>query len=143
MDTVKPNRRTKKSKRSPRKQRRAYREEHGKLPEVRARLHHLRMAPRKVRLVADMVRGENVESAMLQLEFSPRAAALPMLKLLKSAVANAKNEDERRDESNLVIHQVWVDEGRTLHRFRPRAMGRASRIRKKMSHITIVLKEKE
>ncbi len=143
MDTLKENRRTKKSKRSPRKQRRAYREEHGKLPEVRARLHHLRMAPRKVRLIADQIRGMDVDTAILKLEFSPRLAARPMLKLLKSAVANAKNEDERRDEDNLYVHNVWVDEGRTLQRFRPRAMGRASRIRKKMSHITIVLKEKE
>jgi len=143
MDTVKPNRRVKKSKRSPRKKRRAEREEHGKLSEVRARLHHLRMAPRKVRLVADLIRGKDVENALLLLEFSPRLAARPMLKLLKSAVANAKNEDERRDEGNLYIDKVWVDEGRTLHRFRPRAMGRASRIRKKMSHITIVLKERE
>lgn len=143
MDTVKPNRRTKKSKRSPRKVRRAYREEHGQLSEVRAVLHHLRMAPRKVRLIADQIRGQNVEKAMLLLEFSPRSAAGPMLTLLKSAVANAKNENERRDEGNLVIHKVWVDEARMLRRFRPSPMGRAARIQKRMSHITIVLKEKE
>lgn len=144
MDTVNTNRRTKKSKRSPRKRRRAEREaNNGKLSEVRARLNHLRMAPRKVRLVADLIRGKEVDNALLLLEFSGRLAARPMLNLLKSAVANAKNEDERRDEGNLYIHNVWVDEGKTLHRFRPRAMGRASRIRKKMSHITIVLKERE
>lgn len=143
MDTVKPNRRIKKSKRSPRKVRRAYREEHGQLPETRAVLHHLRMAPRKVRLVADQIRGKDVDKAMLLLEFSPRLAASPMLKLLKSAIANAKNENDRRDESNLIIHKVWVDEARMLQRFRPSPMGRAARIQKRMSHITIVLKEKE
>ncbi len=143
MDTVKPNRRVKKSKRSPRKKRREEREANGKLAEVRARLHHLRMAPRKVRLVADMIRGKDVDNALLLLEFSARLAARPVLTLLKSAVANAKNDDERRDEGNLYIDKIWVDAGRTLHRFRPRAMGRASRIRKKMSHITIVLKERE
>lgn len=143
MDTVKPNRRTKKSKRSPRKVRRAYREEHGQLPEVRAVLHHLRMAPRKVRLIADQIRGKDVENAMMLLEFSPRSAARPMLTLLKSAVANVKNVNERPDDGNLFVYKVWVDEARMLQRFRPAPMGRAARIQKRMSHITIVLKEKE
>lgn len=143
METVKMKRRAKKKERSPRKERQRLRREEGMVPDIRARLNHLRVAPRKARLIADMVRGQDVDTAQQILEFSHRAVAGPMLTLLNSAIANAKNEDDRLDETNLYIDSIWVDAGRTLHRFRPRAMGRASRIKKRMCHITLVLKEKE
>ncbi len=136
-------RRLKKGERSPRKRRRKYREEHGKFPDIRAKLSYLRMSPRKVRLVADLIRGKSVEEAQNLLRFSPKAAARPMLKLLNSAVANAKEAEGYIDEANLYVDKVLVDGGPILYRFRARAMGRAARIRKRTSHITIVLKEKE
>ena len=135
-------RRLKKRERSPRHKRKKLRQELGKLPEVRAKLSFLRMSPRKVRLVADMVRGKNVEEAHNILKFSPKAAARPILKLLNSAVANAKEHGYQYEEK-LYIDKIWVDSGPILYRFRARAMGRAARIRKRTSHITIVLKEEK
>ncbi len=111
---------------------------------IKAKLRHLRMSPRKVRLVADAIRGLDVESAQNQLEFMNKRAARPMLKLLKSAVANAEHNSAaaglKRD--NLYISELRVDEGPTLKRWMPRAMGRATPINKRTSHITIVLDEK-
>jgi large subunit ribosomal protein L22 len=105
-----------------------------------ATLRHLRMAPRKVRLVVDLIRGRPVEEAMNLLTFSGKAAAAPVMKLLRSAVANADNADY--DIDKLVVKTAFVDEGTTWRRWRPRAMGRATRIRKRTSHITLELQER-
>jgi len=103
-----------------------------------AKLRHLRIAPRKVRLVADLIRGKRIEEAQNILNFTIKKAALPLLKLLRSAVANAKNNFQL-DESNLYIVKVLVDEGPKYKRWRARARGRADEIQKKTSHITVVL----
>ncbi len=108
--------------------------------EVKAKLRYLRMSPRKVRYVADLIRGKNVNEALTTLNLSVKKAAKPLKKLLESAIANAK-ETGKIDIDNLKIHRLLVDEGPTLKRFRPRAMGRATMIRKRTSHITIILKE--
>lgn len=105
-----------------------------------AKLKHLRIAPRKVRLVIDMVRGKTVVEAQNLLAFSTKRAAGPMLKLLNSAVANAKN-DLGEDESNLYISKISVDEGPKLKRWRARARGQAYEIQKKTSHINLALDE--
>ena len=96
---------------------------------------YVRMAPRKVRMVADLVRGMSVDKALETLQFSTRAAALPVAKCVQSAAANAgvKGINTR----NLVIKTICVDEGPTLKRIRPRAKGSASRINKRTSHITV------
>ncbi len=108
--------------------------------EVKAKLKYLRMSPRKVRYVADLIRGKNVNEALTTLNLSIKKAAKPLKKLLESAIANAK-ETGKIDIDNLIIHRLFVDEGPTLKRFRPRAMGRATMIRKRTSHITLILKE--
>ena len=106
-----------------------------------AKLKNLRMSPRKVRLVAGLVRGLMVEEAEKQLRFSTKKAAETILKLLHSAVANAKQNDDLEKE-NLYIAKIIVDGGRPLKRWRPRAMGRASQILKRTSHITLSLEQK-
>lgn len=103
-----------------------------------AKLKHLRIAPRKVRLVIGLIRGLEVEDAVTQLEISKKSAARPVLKLLNSAVANAKHNHEMKVET-LKIKEAMVDEGATLHRWMPRAMGRATPLRKRSSHVTLVL----
>jgi large subunit ribosomal protein L22 len=108
--------------------------------EVKARLRYLRMSPRKVRYVVDQVRGKMVSDAINKLKFGKRAACKPVYKLVKSAVANAM-ETGKIDIDNLFIDKIYVDEGPTLKRYRPRAMGRATIIRKRTSHITVILKE--
>jgi len=110
--------------------------------EVWARLRYLRIAPRKVRLVADLIRGKKTEEAQTILHFTKKRAGLPLFKLLKSAIASALH-DFRLEESNLYISKILVDEGPKLKRWRPRARGRAFEIQKKTSHITIVLEEIE
>jgi large subunit ribosomal protein L22 len=106
-----------------------------------ATLRWLRMSPQKVRLVVDLIRGKNIEEALNVLSFASKAAAKPIAKLVKSAVANA---DERGgfDLDKLYISTACVNEGQTWRRWLPRAMGRATRIRKRTSHITIVLAER-
>lgn len=96
----------------------------------------IRISPRKVRLVVDLVRGLSIEEARNQLTFSSKLAAKPVLKVLNSAVANAEN-NENVDTTAFVIKEAFVDEGPTIKRFTPRAQGRATMIRKRMSHITI------
>lgn len=96
------------------------------------------MAPRKVRLVVDLVRGLPVAEAELRLNFLQKEAARPVLKLLKSALANAAN-NFKLDPTTLVVKTITVDGGTTLKRFRPRAMGRAAPIRKRTSHINLIL----
>jgi large subunit ribosomal protein L22 len=107
---------------------------------VIAKLRYLRIAPRKVRLVADLIRGKSVKDAEEILQFQIKRGAEPMRKLLKSAVANAKNNFKLSTE-NLYISKLTVDEGPKLKRWRPRARGRAYPIQKKTSHITVVLDE--
>ena len=102
----------------------------------------VRIAPRKVRLVVDLIRGKQVGEAVAILNLTPKAASPVVEKVLKSAMANAEHNYEM-DVNNLVVSQAFVDEGPTLKRFRPRAMGRASQINKRTSHITIVLSEKK
>jgi ribosomal protein L22 len=109
---------------------------------VRAHAKYVRCAPRKARLVVDHIRGKSVGDARAILTHTPRAAARDVLKLLESAVANAENNHEL-DADDLVIRKVYVDEGPTLKRYRPRALGRATRIRKRTSHMTIQLSPKE
>jgi ribosomal protein L22 len=108
---------------------------------VRAQAKYVRSSPRKARLVVDHIRGKSVEEARAILAHTPRAAAVPVLKVLESAIANAEHNHELLPEE-LRIHQVMVDEGPTIKRFRPRALGRATKIRKRTSHITINLTNK-
>ena len=109
---------------------------------VRAQARYVRTSARKARLVCDHIRGKDVVEARAILAFSPRSAAKPWLKLLESAVANAEHNHELVGEE-LRIESVHADEGPTLKRFRPRAMGRATRIRKRTSHLSITLTPKE
>ena len=109
---------------------------------VRAKARYVRTAPRKARLVVDHIRGKSVDEARAILIHTPRAASRDVLKLLDSAIANAENNHELVADE-LKIHQAFVDEGPTLKRYRPRALGRATRIRKRTSHMTILLTPKE
>ena len=106
--------------------------------QVTAKLNYLRTAPRKVRMVADMIRGKDVETAQTLLRFSLKKSNKPIEKLLNSVVANAKNNFDLQPK-NLRIAKITVDEGPKLKRWRPRSRGRAMPIQKKTSHITIVL----
>lgn len=110
--------------------------------EVKAQLRYLRVSPRKVRLVADMIRKQNIAKARSFLTFTVNRPAEPLLKLLNSAVANAENNHNLKAD-NLYISEIKVDEGTKLKRWMPRARGSASPIEKKTSHITIILKEIE
>ncbi len=115
--------------------------------EARAIARHIRMSPRKVRLVVDQIRGRSVSEAISLLAFSKKAAAVPVGKTLRSAIANAQDLADRDGESvdvdELMISRAFVDEGPTLKRWRARAMGRASPRRRRTSHITVEVKEKE
>jgi large subunit ribosomal protein L22 len=106
--------------------------------ESQAKLRNVRLSPRKARLVVDMVRGKAIQDALNILRFSPQKTAPILSKLLKSAVANAEQKGVS-DVDQLYVKTVMVDQGPVLKRFLPRAMGRASRIRKPTSHITVVL----
>ncbi len=107
--------------------------------EFTAKLRYHRSSAQKVRLVADLIRGKDVEEAANILRQTRKAAARPMEKLLRSAVANAEHRDEQLDTDLLYVKSIFVDEGPTLKRIRPAPMGRAFRILKRMSHITIKL----
>ena len=109
--------------------------------EAKAVARNIRIASRKVRLVVDLIRGKQVGEALAILKHTPKAASPVVEKLLKSAIANAEHNYEM-DPNNLVVSKIYVDQGPTLKRFRPRAQGRASRIHKRTSHITVVLNEK-
>ncbi|HWW66880.1 MAG TPA: 50S ribosomal protein L22 [Solirubrobacterales bacterium] len=109
---------------------------------VRASSRYVRIAPRKARLVADQVRGLQIDKARALLQFSPRAAAHDIRKLIDSAAANAENNhDLIADEMR--VAEITVDEGPTLKRFRPRALGRATPIHKRTSHIAVALSPEE
>ncbi len=109
--------------------------------EVRAKLKYVRVGPRKARLVADLIRGKGSEEALNILSFTKKMPARIILKLLKSAIANA-TQKKKVDVDRLYVKKITVDQGVTWKRFIPRAMGRATPIRKRTSHITIVLDEK-
>jgi large subunit ribosomal protein L22 len=108
-----------------------------------ASLRHIRITPMKARRVVNLIRGKQAEEALAILKFAPQAAAEPVFKLVASAIANARvkadKDNLRLNEDELVIARAFVDEGATLKRFRPRAQGRAFKIMKRTSHITIVL----
>jgi ribosomal protein L22 len=107
-------------------------------PVVKAKARYVRIAPRKARLIADQVRGMDIESARALLQFSPRGAAHPIHKLINSAAANAENNHDLIGDE-MRVSSITVDEGPTLRRFRPRAMGRATPINKRTSHIAVAL----
>lgn len=107
--------------------------------EARAISRHVRMTPRKVRQVVDLIRGKNVEEAYATLQYVKKAAAIPVLKTLRSAVSNAMQEEGGIAPDELWITEAYADDGPTWKRIRPRAMGRAFRVRKRTSHITIVV----
>lgn len=109
--------------------------------EARAIQKHLRRSPRKVRLVVDSVRGDRVDKALKKLEFTNKGAADEVAKVVKSAAANIRDkfQEARLDNQEIYISEIFVDEGATLKRIQPRAMGRANQIRKRTSHITVVV----
>jgi|JI102314DRNA_FD_contig_61_1374968_length_2785_multi_2_in_0_out_0_5 large subunit ribosomal protein L22 len=110
-----------------------------------AQLRNHTIAPRKMRLVVDLVRGMEVDKALNVLKFTPKAGALPLRKLLLSAISNweAKNEGQRASEGGLVVKIGYVNAGRVLKRFQPAPQGRAHRIRKRSHHVTLILGTKE
>jgi large subunit ribosomal protein L22 len=105
-----------------------------------ARARYIRISPRKARLVADMIRGKPAEAASKILLFTPKSAARVLKKVLGAAIANAEHKGDI-DVDTLYVKKIFVDQGPTWKRYRPRAMGRATLIRKRTSHITIVLDE--
>lgn len=109
--------------------------------QTRARVKYIRIAPRKVRLVVDLIRGKAVGEALAILRLTPRGASPVVEKVLKSAVANAQN-NHNMDVNRLFVKEISVDPGPTLKRFHPRAQGRAYSIMKRTSHITVVVAEK-
>lgn len=108
------------------------------LKHKRASLRYLRIAPRKVRAVADTIRGRQVEDALAILDFTRRSAAEPLARMLRGALANAANADNI-DVDSLLVKEIHVDQGPTIKRYRPRAMGRATLVQKKTSHVWLVL----
>ena len=114
--------------------------------EVRARLQNFRVSPRKARLLADEIRGKQVEQALAVLDLSSRGFARPLAKLVRSAVANAEDKNNRDkagiDIDNLVVDAIRVDQGPSMWRIRPRAQGRANWVQKKTSHVEVVLSER-
>ncbi len=110
--------------------------------EARAKLSYARISPRKVKIVIDLIRNKSVGEAIAILKLTPKAASEIVEKLLNSAIANAENNHEMNVE-NLYVAEIYANQGPTLKRIMPRAQGRAFRIRKRTSHITVVLKEKE
>ncbi|HPZ22251.1 MAG TPA: 50S ribosomal protein L22 [Bacillota bacterium] len=110
--------------------------------EVKASAKHVRIAPRKVRVVVDLIRGKDIDEALAILRNTPKAASPLVEKVLKSAVANAEHNYDL-NSNNLYVAKAFVDQGPTLKRYRARARGMASRILKKTSHITLMLAEKQ
>ena len=111
--------------------------------EAKAQAKYVRCTPMKARRIVNVVRGKRAVEAVGMLRFAPQAAAVPVRKVIESAIANARfkaeRDGERFDENDLYITEVYADEGPTLKRFRPRAQGRASRILKRTSHITVIV----
>jgi large subunit ribosomal protein L22 len=115
--------------------------------EAKASARHVRVSPQKARRVVDLIRGKAATDAVTVLTFAPQSASDPVKKVLESAIANARFKADKEsvafDERNLVITAAFVDEGPTMKRFRPRAQGRAGRINKRTSHITVVVTQPE
>jgi large subunit ribosomal protein L22 len=115
--------------------------------EAKAQARYVRVTPQKARRVVDVIRGKQADEAVTLLRFAPQAAAETVRKVVESAVANARVKADRDstafDERGLVVTEAYVDEGPSLKRFRPRAQGRAGRILKRTSHITVVVAERE
>jgi large subunit ribosomal protein L22 len=109
--------------------------------EVTAKTRYVRVSPRKVRLVTELVKGKKVQEALNVLAFTKKASAKTLIKLINSAVANAQ-QNNQMDVDTLMVKRISVDGGPTLKRYLPRAMGRATKINKRTSHITVVLDEK-
>ena len=109
--------------------------------EARATLKFARISSRKVKIVADLIRGKDVDEALAIMKFTPKASSEVLEKLLKSAIANAENNNGLKAE-NLYVAECYANQGPTMKRIHPRAQGRAYRIEKRMSHITIVLDER-
>ncbi len=109
--------------------------------EAVAKLRNVPTSPRKMRMVADLIRGERVNRALNVLKFEPKEGAARLEKLLLSAISNwqAKNEDERLEDADLFVKEIFVDGGRMLKRLRPAPQGRAHRIRKRSNHVTLVV----
>ena len=112
------------------------------VPQAVATLKYARISSRKVKIVADLIRGKNVDEALAIVKFTPKAASEIVEKLLKSAIANAENNHGMKS-NNLYVAEIYANQGPTLRRIRPAAKGSAVRIRKRTSHITIVLKERD
>ena len=112
--------------------------------EAVAKLNSVPTSARKMRMVADLIRGQRVDRALNLLKFEPKEGAARLEKLLRSAVSNwiAKNEDERLEDADLVIKEIRVDGGRILKRLRPAPQGRAHRIRKRSNHVTLIVDSK-
>ena len=110
--------------------------------EAKATLKYVRISSRKVKIVADLIRGKDVDEALAIVKFTPKAASEIIEKLLKSAIANAENNHNMRHE-NLYVAEIYANQGPTLKRIRPAAKGSAVRIRKRTSHVTIVIKERD
>ena len=115
--------------------------------EAKASARHVRVSPQKARRVVDLIRGKGATDAITTLQFAPQAASEPVQKVLESAIANCRVKADREsvafDERELVVSAAFVDEGPTMKRFRPRAQGRAGRINKRTSHITVVVTQPE
>ena len=112
-------------------------------PTAMAKARYVRVSPMKARRVVDMIRGRKATDALTILKFAPQAASEDVYKVVASAIANAEHNAHLRDRDRLVISEAYVDEGPTMKRFRPRAQGRAYRIRKRTSHITVVVESRE
>jgi len=110
--------------------------------EAVAKLRNYPTSPRKMRLLADLIRGEKVEKALAMLEHHPKHPAVPMRKLVLSAINNWKQKNEGGDEAGLVVKTIMVDCGRTLKRMRPAPQGRGYRVRKRSNHVTVIVDEK-
>ena len=132
----------KKTKRSVvKREKRDARKESAKTGEVVAKLKNVPTSPRKMRLVADLIRGERVNKALNILKYEPKVGSFKLEKLLLSAIANweNKNQEAKLEEADLYVKDVWVDGGRILKRLRPAPQGRAHRVRKRSNHVTLVL----
>ena len=112
------------------------------VPQAVATLKYARISSRKVKIVADLIRGKSAEEALAIVKFTPKASSAIIEKLLKSAIANAENNHGMKS-NKLYVDQIYANQGPTLRRIRPAAKGSAGRIRKRTSHITIVLKERD
>ena len=110
--------------------------------EAVAKLRNYPTSPRKMRLLADLIRGEKVEKVLAQLEHNPKHPAVPLRKLVLSAINNWKQKNEGGDESELVVKTIFVDGARTLKRMRPAPQGRGYRVRKRSNHVTVIVDTK-